>query len=51
MPAPRIEWFAKPIAIKASSIEYKPSCGSMDMLTFCVIEPVANKALSEWHGF
>ena len=33
------------------SIEYKPSCASMDTPTFRVINPAANKALSEWHGF
>ena len=50
MPAPR-NGLLKPITIKASSIEYKPSCTLMDMPTIIMIKPAANKAPSEWHGF
>ena len=38
----------KPIAIKAS---LRPSCASTDTPTFHIIEPTADEALSEWHGF
>ena len=52
IPAPR-NGSLRHIAIKASSIEYKPSCALTDTPTFCMIEPAANKSLSdhEWHGF
>ena len=41
----------RPQANMLHSIEYKPSCALMHMPTFPVIKPVANKTLSEWHGF
>ena len=33
------------------SIEYKPSCSSMDIPTFRVIKPAAKEALIKWHAF